>query len=196
MPKDRRGRLIIISGPSGAGKTTLADSMLRDRRFLGRLEKSISVTSRPARKGEIPGRDYIFVSEKMFLYKIRAGHFLEWARVFGAYYGTPRRPVENLLRCGKCVLLTIDVQGADAVASKVPDVVRIFIRPPSLSVLEERLRRRADLDDTEIRRRLAEARREIAHSKVYDWVVVNDRLPAARMHLASILSTIMGPPFV
>ena len=135
----KKGKIIILSGPSGSGKTTLYKRLLASRDFKDRLAKSISVTTRPRRPGEKNGRDYFFVSPRMFLAKKRAGHFFESQKVFNNYYGTPNKYVRDLLKAGKNVLLCIDVRGAKTVCQKYPDAVRIFIKTPSLRILKRRL---------------------------------------------------------
>jgi len=137
-----KGKIIIISGPSGSGKTTLYKKLLASKKLKGRLVRSVSTTTRPKRKGERRGRDYLFVSLKMFLYKKRCGHFLESEVVFGNHYGTPKKNVQDLLRAGKNVLLCIDVKGAKTVCRKLPGVITIFIKTTSLAVLAIRLKGR------------------------------------------------------
>jgi len=136
---NREGKIFIISGPSGSGKTTLYKQLLSGGK---RLVKSISFTTREMRPGEKCGKDYVFVSRKMFLYKERSGHFLESEKVFGNYYGTPYKNVRELLAVGKNVLLCIDVKGAKTVCRKFPQTVRIFIKAPSLKDLKKRLEKR------------------------------------------------------
>lgn len=178
-----KGKIIILSGPSGSGKTTLYKRLLASRRLRGKLEKTISVTTRPMRQGERNGRDYIFVSRKMFLYKKAAGHFLESEKVFGNFYGTPQNQVRELLAAGKHVLLCIDVKGAKTVCRRFPRAVRIFIKTSSLSALKERLCKRGSEARAEVNVRLETACRELREAERYDHVVVNDNLDKATMEL-------------
>lgn len=181
----RQGRIIVISAASGSGKTTLCKRLLRECK---NLVFSRSLTTRPARKGERNKKDYIFISKKEFMECRRAGKFLEWARVFGNYYGTPEEFVEKKLREGKDVVLVIDVQGAFQVKAKRPDAVLIFILPPSLGEIRNRLIERKTDRPAQIKLRLKVAAREIARAKEYDYVVVNDDLDAAVARLKEIIN--------
>ncbi|HSV42944.1 MAG TPA: guanylate kinase [Candidatus Bathyarchaeia archaeon] len=174
-----RGRLIILSGPSGSGKTSIHEILLADKRLKGKVVRSVSMTTRSARSGERHGRDYFFVSHKMFEYKIRTGQMLEWAKVFASYYGTPAKPVRELLNQGKHVLLCIDVQGAKQVMKTFPDAISIFIKAPSLRELERRLKNRASEGPKERRVRLKIAKKELEQARYYQSVIVNDKLPIA-----------------
>ncbi len=178
------GTLFILSGPSGSGKTTLSKKLLENPELKGTLVKSVSATTRKPRPGERHGQDYFFISEKMFRYKIRAGHFLEWEKVFQAYYGTPRNNVLLNLRQGRSVILCIDVKGAKTVARKFPQACRIFIQPPSMVVLKERLESRQSESSRERNLRLKEARREMKEACSFDHVIINDKLPDAYRFLA------------
>src|SRR3990167_10236337 len=151
MPK---GKIIIISGPSGSGKTTLQKELLAGKKFRARLMKSISATTRPRRSGEKNGRDYLFLTRKQFLDKIRKGYFLEWQKVFDHYYGTPGNYVERLLKKDKNVLLCIDVKGAAVVRRACPEAVTVFIKAPSLSILKKRLKARGSESAEDLRLRL------------------------------------------
>lgn len=169
----RKPLLVVVSGPSGAGKSTVVD------RILGRssgLASSVSVTTRPPRAGERDGVDYFFVSREEFARRLEAGAFLEWAEVHGNFYGTPASFVARKLEEGTSVVLEIDVQGGMLVRSAHPDAALIFIMPPGLEALRERLRGRATDDEEVIRRRLENARREMASYGGYDYVVVNDEI--------------------
>ncbi len=181
------GKIFIISGPSGSGKTTLYQKLLADRDLKGRIVKTISVTTRPMRAGEKNGRDYFFVSLKMFLYKRKANHFLESQKVFDNYYGTPQKQVYDLLNAGENVLLCIDVGGARIVCQKFPEAVRIFIKTSSLEALEKRLECRGSEDRWGIRQRLKTARQELKEAKCYRYVVVNDDLSNAYQELKQIM---------
>ena len=181
----RRGLMFILSSPSGAGKTTLADRLLKKD---GEVVLSISATTRPRRPGEAHGQDYYFVSEEEFTRMRDNSEFLEWANVFGHYYGTPRSLVEDTLRQGRDVLFDIDWQGAqqlDEVAGE--DVVKVFILPPSRAELERRLRQRAQDTEEVVLKRMAKADAEMSHWAEYDYVIVNYELGESEELLRSIL---------
>ncbi|HIE08933.1 MAG TPA: guanylate kinase [Armatimonadetes bacterium] len=179
-----KGMILVISGPSGVGKGTLRERLLK--RFPS-MRRSISVTTRRPRPGEVHGRDYFFVSREEFQRMIGEGKFLEWAWVFDELYGTPAGWVEEQLSSGVDVLLEIDVQGAFQVKEKKPDAVLVFIAPPSWEELERRLRKRHTEDEEEVRRRLKVARREVEMAPRYDYVVVNDDLDQAAYELECIV---------
>jgi guanylate kinase len=182
----RRGLLLVISSPSGAGKTTLS------RRLLERdphITMSVSVTTRPPRPGEVDGRDYFFISKERFEAMRDAGELLESAEVFGNCYGTPRAPVEHSLAKGRDVLFDIDWQGTQQLAQAMQDdLVRIFILPPSVEALRDRLISRAQDPMVVVAKRMAEASREISHWAEYDYVIVNDDLETADREIAAILA--------
>ena len=183
----RKGKVIILSGPSGSGKTTLYNQTLRESEFKGKIVRSISVTTRSKREGEVQGRDYIFVSRKMFLYKKRAGHFLESEKVFDNYYGTPNKNVQELLKTGKNVLLCIDVLGAKTVSRKIPGAITIFVKTPTIAILKKRLERRATETPETIKLRIDRAKSELAEAKDYQYVLTNDRLDVTQRRLMDIL---------
>jgi guanylate kinase len=185
----KNGKIFIISGPSGSGKTTLYKKLMASRKLESRLVKSVSVTTRPRRAGEKHGRDYLFVSPKMFAYKKRREHFLECEKVFGHEYGTPDKNVRDLLRAGKNVLLCIDVKGAAAVRRKFQKAVTVFIRTASLAVLTRRLKGRGSEQKDIMRLRLETARKELKEAKKYDYVIVNDDLRAAFSRLEAIIGS-------
>ena len=135
-------RVVIISGPSGCGKTTLHKALLASPLLKGRLVKSISATTRSKRPGERSGREYLFLSGKIFEERIKKGYFLDWQKVFDHYYGTPKKQALNLLKKGINVLLCIDVKGAKTVAREFPQALKIFIKAPSMKILEARLKAR------------------------------------------------------
>lgn len=180
----RPGRLVVLSGPSGVGKTTVGEALLDAD---PRLARSVSVTTRKPRPGEEDGRDYHFVAEAAFAAQLAKGAFLEHAQVHGNRYGTPREPVERLLAEGRDVLLVIDVQGARQVQEKVSGALFIFLKPPSETELESRLSRRGTEDRRGLERRLQAARSELAESARYDHVVVNDRLEETVRRIRALL---------
>ena len=154
----KKGKIILLSGPSGAGKTTIHERILKSEKLKGKVVRSISMTTRAKRPGECNGRDYFFVSRKMFEYKARAGYFLEYAEVFKNYYGTPAKHVKGLLAKGKNVLLCIDVQGARQVMKTCPEAVSIFVKTPSLGELQKRLSKRGTETAAELAVRLKTAK--------------------------------------
>ena len=189
----KKGRIIILSGPSGSGKTTLYRKLLADKRWKGRLVRSVSLTTRLRRKGEQNGRDYFFVSRKRFLYKQRAGHLLESQKVYLDYYGTPFKPVREFLAKGRHVLLAIEVKGAGVVRKRAPESLMIFIKPPSLTVLRKRLALRGTESAGELTARLKRARMELTEAKKYHHVLVNDDLTACYRELSAILDQELTP---
>ena len=186
-----RGRLFIISAPSGAGKSTLG-RLLRQR--LPELAYSVSTTTRPPRPGEKDGQDYVFVDPARFRQGIAGGEWAEWAEVHGNYYGTSRAFIDAALAAGRDVLLDIDVQGAAQILERYPEAVTIFIMPPSMEVLRQRLVGRGTDSQDVIARRLADAQAEMACRDRYRHVVVNDRLEEALEALLAILTAERGSP--
>jgi guanylate kinase len=180
----RRGRLIVLAGPSGVGKGAIVVRLLA---ALPDLELSISATTRRPRPREDEGRHYYFVDRADFDRMIAAGGFLEWADIFGERYGTPREPVERALAEGRDVLVEIDVQGARQVKAANPGAYMVFIKPPSLTELERRLRTRATETDQQVRRRLAKAADELAAEPEFDVTVVNDDLEQAAREVIQIV---------
>ena len=181
----RRGLMLVLSSPSGAGKTTLSRKLLQSD---DQITMSVSATTRPPRPGEVDGKDYFFVEEKRFDDMIADGQFLEHATVFGNKYGTPRGPVEQALMAGRDVLFDIDWQGTQQLDQAAPeDLVKIFILPPSREELEVRLRTRAQDPEEVVKKRMEKANDEISHWAEYDYVIVNDNLERARSELDSIL---------
>jgi len=180
----RRGELYVIAAPSGAGKTSLMKSALAE---FASLRFSISDTTRPPRGNEIDGEQYHFIDRATFDARCVAGRYLEHADVFGNGYGTDRAQIEALWSEGFDVLLEIDVQGAAQIRRSHPEACEIFILPPTLDVLEQRLRGRGTDHPEVIARRLAEARTEISACLEFDWVVVNDDFESARSELISII---------
>jgi guanylate kinase len=179
-----RGRLFVISGPSGAGKGTVVQGLLRRRPD---LVLSVSATTRPARAAERDGVHYHFVSRNEFLSTRDSGGFLEWAEVYGHLYGTPRAPVEAARAAGRDVVCELDIQGALSIKRIAPDAVLVFIEPPSLDELFMRLRRRGTEDPAALSKRLRAAYDEVKKKGLYDHIVVNDELEGAVNALLRIL---------
>ena len=179
-----RGSIIVVSAPSGSGKSTLVQRLLA---AVPGLRFSVSHTTRPPRHGERNGREYFFVSRRIFRRMIAAGEFIEWAEVFGQLYGTAQKQILVAQEAGQDVLLDIDVQGHAQLRHKLPEAVSIFVLPPSYAELERRLRRRHSDTPEVIERRLGEARQEIRHWAEYDYLVVNDRLAQATKELRAIV---------
>lgn len=183
----RRGLMYVLSSPSGAGKTTITRALLKDNT---ELIPSISATTRPRRPGEVHGQDYYFVDIADFNAMIEAGKMLEFAKVFGHYYGTPKEPVENALAEGKDVIFDIDWQGTQQLSEIARnDLVTVFILPPSRAELERRLRNRGQDSEDVIRERMAKASDEMTHYLEYDYVIVNQGLEQAIAQAQSILDT-------
>jgi guanylate kinase len=187
----RRGIMLVLSSPSGAGKTTLTRTLLdhENREDPGKLELSISVTTRKRRGSEADGVHYHFVSKRRFEAMRDGGELLEWAEVHGNYYGTPREAVERALAEGRDVLFDIDWQGASQLREKMPeDVISVFVLPPSAVELKSRLERRAEDSPDIIVRRLRNAAQEIEHWNEYDYVLVNRDLDKSFARLRAILT--------
>jgi guanylate kinase len=181
----RRGLMLVLSSPSGAGKTTLSRALLAGD---DNLALSVSMTTRPKRAGEREGVDYFFVPAGRFDAAVRNGEFLEHALVFDYRYGTPGAPVMDALASGRDVLFDIDWQGTQQLKEKVrEDLVSIFVLPPSHAELERRLKARAQDSDDVVSRRMAKAADEISHWAEYDYVIVNDRLESALANVVAIL---------
>ena len=179
------GLLFIVSAPSGTGKTTLVERLVQ---CVPNLRMSRSYTSRAARAGEQDGVDYNFISRERFEVMIGEQAFLEWADVFGSYYGTSAADTQAALADGEDVVLVIDVQGARQVRSRGCEVVSIFVLPPSSTILEQRLRGRSKDSDDQIARRLAVARSEVDEYSQYDYLVINDELNTAVERLQAIIT--------
>jgi guanylate kinase len=178
------GNLFIISAPSGAGKTSLVKALLKTGID---LRLSVSYTTRPARPEEVEGRDYHFVSQEAFEQRLKQGEFLESAEVYGNFYGTSQKWINEAIVSGHDILLEIDSQGAQQVRCVFPDVVGIFVLPPSPEALETRLRQRGQDSLEAITRRLAAAREEMAHVSEYDYVIINEKLDKALRDLTCIV---------
>ena len=183
---ERRGLLMVLSSPSGAGKTTLARRLVEAD---AEIAMSVSVTTRPPRPRETDGRDYHFIDDKRFVRMREGDELLEWARVFDNFYGTPRAPVEAAIKSGRDILFDIDWQGAQQLSEKMKhDVVRVFILPPSVTALERRLQRRAQDSVEVVRRRMEAASAEISHWPEYDYVIVNADIDGSLAGLKAILT--------
>lgn len=176
--------LIVVSGPSGAGKGTVVKEVLKRRPT---VSLSVSATTRPARSGERNGRDYLFMPTAEFHALRDRGDFLEWAEVYGNLYGTPRGPIDRALDQGKTVLAELDIQGALAVKRAKPEAILVFIEPPSLEDLILRLRGRGTEDTESLSRRVRAAYEEVKAKGVYDYIVVNDTVERAADELVRIL---------
>ena len=176
--------LFVVSGPSGAGKGTLVRGVLEQRPD---ITTTVSATTRPARRGEVHGSDYLFISEPEFIGMRDRGEFLESAEVYGNHYGTPRAPVEQAIAEGRSIIAELDIQGAQAVKRAKPEAILIFIEPPSLDELFLRLRGRGTEDAETMTRRLKAAYEEVKIKGVYDHIVVNDSVERATAELVRIL---------
>lgn len=182
--KRRSGRFFTLSAPSGTGKTTLVKRLLDEFPEIGR---SISCTTRPPRAGEKDGRDYHFVDQKKFQQMVEESRFFEWEEVHGSFYGTPKEHLIGRRREGRDTILDIDTRGALAIKREFPDSCLIFLMPPSLTALEERLRVRRTEGEGSLKRRLEDARREIAEKDKFDYVIINDDLDRAFEELRRVI---------
>jgi guanylate kinase len=182
----RRGLMLVLSSPSGAGKTTLSRMLLKSD---SSVELSVSVTTRPRRANEKHGRDYRFIQRLQFEKMVQKGELLEWAEVFGNFYGTPRAPVERALAAGRDVLFDIDWQGTQQLREKADrDLATVFVLPPSIGDLERRLRTRAQDSDAVIAARMAKAADEMSHWAEYDYVIINKDIAPAFAEIRAILA--------
>lgn len=176
--------IIVVSGPSGSGKGTLCKML---QRAMPDLVLSISVTTRPPRSGEVNGVDYFFVSTEEFKKMLQDGELIEWAEVYENCYGTPRSFLESNLKAGKDVLLELDIQGAQNIKKIYPQAILIFIKPPSLEELGERIIKRGTDSEETIRKRMSFAQKEIQASENYDYVIVNDEQERALAEIVEII---------
>ena len=178
--------LIVISSPSGAGKTSLANAIVEENK---NIYFSTSVTTRPPRDGEENGREYIFTNKNKFDEMIINGEFIEYAEVFGNYYGTPKGKTEEFLINGKDIIFDVDWQGGTKIRNSylAPSVVSIFILPPSIKTLQERLLNRNKDDDKTVKLRMKEARSEISHWSEYDYILVNDNFEKVKNNILKII---------
>ncbi len=179
-----RGNIYVVTAPSGAGKTTLVRALLAADH---QIQLSVSFTTRQPRTGEVNGKDYCFVSREEFERMIAASALLEYAEVFGNYYGTSQEWIESMLAQGQDILLEIDWQGAQQVRRLLPEAIGIFILPPSLVALEERLRGRGKDSEEVILHRLSAAKDEISHVDEFDYVIVNDQFDEAQRDLLAVV---------
>lgn len=185
--QNSEGMLVLFSGPSGVGKDTVLDIILdKDEK----LQRSVSLTTREKRCGEVDGKDYYFVTKDEFHTMIQNGQVLEYAQYGENIYGTPKAPVDKWLKEGKTVILKIEVKGAQKIREIYPDAVSIFLMPPSMKVLEERIRIRGTEDEADIERRLEIAKNEVMRSADYDFVVVNDNLETASNNVLGIIKAL------
>ena len=184
--KNAAGNVFLITAPSGAGKSSLVNAILAQDQ---ELQLSVSCTTRAPREGEVDGRDYHFVSEETFLGLREQNDLLEWALVHGNYYGTPRTPMTQALQSGQDIILEIDWQGAAQVKRLLPGATGIFILPPSLSALEERLKTRGKDSEAVIASRMAAAQGEIAHAGEFEYLIVNQSFQDALGELSQIVAT-------
>ncbi|HEU5437442.1 MAG TPA: guanylate kinase [Telluria sp.] len=183
-PTSFAGSLFIVAAPSGAGKSTLVNALLKQEPG---IKLSISTTTRQPRPGEVDGREYHFTTAEDFIARADAGEFLEWAEVHGNYYGTSRLMVEDVMKAGTDVLLEIDWQGARQVRKQFPGAVGIFIVPPSIAALEERLHKRGQDEPHVITKRLLAAGGEIAHAPDFDYVIINEEFNVALSEMSAIV---------
>ncbi len=188
--RKRKGTIFVISGPSGSGKTTLAQAVLAGKKFSGKLEKSVSFTTRPARRGEKGQRDYFFISKKEFLQGLKDQKILEWTKYLGYYYGTARDFIEAQLKKARSLVLCLDLKGAVRIKELYPkNAVTIFIMPPSLEELARRIENRhRETSKEEITKRLRLAKREMSSAKEFDFCVVNNDLVQAVKVLKGIIA--------
>ncbi len=180
-----KGVLIILSGPSGSGKDTVLNELVK---VMDDVKISISMTTREKRSGEIDGFHYYFVNREYFEKKISENKMLEYAEYANNFYGTPKDPVDEMLSAGKSVILKIEVQGAEKIRKLYPDVISIFLMPPSMKALEERLRGRNSEDEEVIQHRLVIAREEIKRAYEYDYIVINDTVENAVDGIRTIIN--------
>jgi guanylate kinase len=184
MPPKVKGLLIVVTGPSAVGKGTICNAL---RQETPNLHWSVSCTTRKQRPGEVHGKDYFFIDEPEFRRRIEAGKLLEWAQVYSNFYGTPRQYVDEMIEAGHDIILDIDMQGARRVRDMYPGSVFVFVIPPSMETLRQRIGGRGTESEESVRLRLEQAPKWIEEGLQYDYVIVNDELHAAVRHLRSII---------
>jgi guanylate kinase len=184
-----RPLLIVLSGPSGVGKDAV---LARMKEWGHSLHFAVTVTTRPQRRGESNGVDYHFVSRETFEEMVKGEELLEWAQVYGNFYGVPRRQVEEALEHGSDVLIKVDVQGAATIKQAIPHALLIFISPPSMEALEKRVRQRNTESAIDLERRVATAHEEMRQLEMFDYVVVNDRIDQAVAQIGAIITAEKG----
>ncbi len=185
--QNNEGMLVLFSGPSGVGKDTVLDIILDKD---DRLQQSVSLTTREKRLGEVHGEDYFFVTKNEFVNMVENGKVLEFAQYGENIYGTPKEPVDRWLSEGKTVILKIEVKGAQKIREMYPDAISIFLLPPSMQILEDRIRMRGTEDEEDIARRMEIAKNEVLRSSDYDFVVVNDDLESASNNVLGIIKAL------
>jgi guanylate kinase len=185
LPRKTKGKMFVISAPSGAGKTTLCNRIIRK---VPDLRQSVSFTTRQPRRGEVNDNDYTFISEPEFKSMIGEGDFVEWAVVHGNYYGTSRRRLEDIMEAGSDVLLDIDIQGARQIRDSYSGGAYVFILPPSMDVLRDRLEKRGSNARDDMERRLSRAVEEIRDYGMFDYVIVNDVVKDAVKRLECVIA--------
>lgn len=183
--RTKKGLLIIISGPSGVGKGTIREKIMEDKSL--NIVYSVSMTTRNIRPGEVDGKDYYFVSRDEFEKHIKNNELLEWAEYVGNYYGTPKQAVEDLRNKGENVLLEIEINGAEKVLSQVDDALSIFIAPPSIDALVDRLKGRGTESEEVIMNRVKKAAKELKHESLYKHTVINDELDRCVENIKKII---------
>jgi len=187
----KRVELVVISGPSGAGKTTIIKKLFEDKDLKDKLMFSVSHTTRKKREGEVEGQDYFFVSEEEFMRMVEKGEFIEWAKVHGNLYGTSYENIKLAQKSGKLLILDIDVQGAEKIREKMGDsAIFIFIKPPNLGELKKRLESRGDTKDIETR--INNAKKELEYEKKFDYSIINENLEKAVSQLKEIIKKILS----
>lgn len=183
-------RLLVLTGPSGVGKGTILQALLV--RY-PQVWLSVSATTRPPRPGERHGKNYFFLDRQSFMDQVERGEFLEWAEFAGHAYGTPAGPIQSRLRAGQPVVLEIEVEGARQVRRRLPTAVQVFLRPPSMATLEERIRARGSDSEDAISKRIARAREELARAEEFDHVILNGDLNRAIADVDAILQPMLEP---
>ncbi|MEW6413476.1 MAG: guanylate kinase [Candidatus Zixiibacteriota bacterium] len=186
--KSKRGKIVVISSPSGGGKTSICRKLLSPARKSKGWRFSVSYTTRARRPGERNGREYVFVSEREFRDKVKANYFAEHFKVHLYHYGTPRKPLEQAVNSGGVILLDVDVQGAFRIKKEYPEAVTIFILPPSTSMLRKRLRRRGTETAEQLKVRFDNARKEMSLYRKFEYAVINEDLDTAVSEVLSIIN--------